>query len=121
MLSPGSTTKTTLPPLPPSPPSGPPFGTYFSLLKLTCPFPPFPERMMIFAFLIGLPVLKLKSDYLAIATLGFAEIIRAIFQWQKLGPITNGSNLLKSFPRTSTFKLNIGATEISLSTFIPIA
>ena len=28
------------------------------------------------AYLIGLPVLKLKSDYLAIATLGFAEIIR---------------------------------------------
>ena len=32
-----------------------------------------------FAFLIGLPVLRLKSDYLAIATLGFAEIIRSIF------------------------------------------
>ena len=30
------------------------------------------------AYLIGLPVLKLKSDYLAIATLGFAEIIRAL-------------------------------------------
>lgn len=51
-----------------------------------------------FAYLIGLPVLRLKSDYLAIATLGFAEIIRAIFQWDKLGPITNGSNLLKKFP-----------------------
>lgn len=52
----------------------------------------------IFAFLIGLPVLRLKSDYLAIATLGFAEIIRAVFQWDKLGPITNGSNLLRNFP-----------------------
>ena len=52
----------------------------------------------IFAFLIGLPVLRLKSDYLAIATLGFAEIIRAIFQWDKLGPLTNGSNLLRSYP-----------------------
>ncbi len=51
-----------------------------------------------FAFLIGLPVLRLKSDYLAIATLGFAEIIRAIFQWQVLGPVTNGSNLLRKFP-----------------------
>ncbi len=51
-----------------------------------------------FAFLIGLPVLRLKSDYLAIATLGFAEIIRAFFQWDALGPITNGSNLLKRFP-----------------------
>ena len=55
----------------------------------------------IFAYLIGLPVLRLKSDYLAIATLGFAEIIRAVFQWDKLGPLTNGSNLLRSYP---TFK-----------------
>ncbi len=73
-----------------------------------------------FAYLIGLPVLKLKSDYLAIATLGFAEIIRAIFQWEKLGPVTNGSNLLKSFERTSTFKLELGQTTISLSTFVPV-
>ena len=51
-----------------------------------------------FAYLIGLPVLRLKSDYLAIATLGFAEIIRAFFQWDKLGPVTNGSNLLKLYP-----------------------
>ena len=51
------------------------------------------------AFLIGLPVLRLKSDYLAIATLGFAEILRAIFQWNGLGPITNGSNLLQSYPK----------------------
>ncbi len=50
------------------------------------------------AYLIGLPVLRLKSDYLAIATLGFAEILRALFQWKNLGPLTNGSNLLKSYP-----------------------
>lgn len=51
------------------------------------------------ALLIGLPVLKLKSDYLAIATLGFAEIIRAIIQWNNLGPLTNGSNLLRNFTK----------------------
>ena len=45
----------------------------------------------LFAYLIGLPVLRLKSDYLAIATLGFAEILRAIFQWQALGKVTNGA------------------------------
>ena len=50
------------------------------------------------AWLIGLPVLRLKSDYLAIATLGFAEILRAFFQWNALGPITNGSNLLRGYP-----------------------
>ena len=48
----------------------------------------------VIAWLIGLPVLRLKSDYLAIATLGFAEIIRAIFQWDRLGPVTNGANAL---------------------------
>lgn len=55
-----------------------------------------------FAFLIGLPVLRLKSDYLAIATLGFAEIIRAVFQYDGLGPITNGSNLLRRFTTFDT-------------------
>lgn len=59
----------------------------------------------LFAFLIGLPVLKLKSDYLAIATLGFAEIVRTLIQWDKLGVVTNGSfplSRLKTF--TSTLK-----------------
>jgi len=51
----------------------------------------------LFAALIGLPVLRLKSDYLAIATLGFAEIIRAIFQWDALGPVTNGANVLRKY------------------------
>ena len=52
--------------------------------------------------------------------LGFAEVIRAIFQWGKLGPITNGSNPLKSFVRIADFELEIGGTVISLSTFIPV-
>jgi len=34
---------------------------------------------MIFGVLIGFPTLRLKGDYLAIATLGMAEIIRVIF------------------------------------------
>lgn len=72
------------------------------------------------AWLIGLPVLRLKSDYLAIATLGFAEVIRAVFQWGKLGPVTNGSNPLKSFIRIADFKIQAGGVTISLSTFIPV-
>ena len=63
----------------------------------------------IFAALIGFPVLRLKSDYLAIATLGFAEIIRAIVQWDTLGPITNGSNLLKTYP---TFKTVLKGSSV---------
>lgn len=53
---------------------------------------------VVFAWLVGKPCLKLKSDYLAIATLGFAEIIRALIQWEVLGGITNASNILKRFP-----------------------
>ena len=71
------------------------------------------------AWLIGLPVLRLKSDYLAIATLGFGEIIRAIFQWDKLGPVTNGANALKSFPTFSSFNIELPGFALRLSTFVP--
>lgn len=74
-----------------------------------------------FAFLIGLPVLRLKSDYLAIATLGFAEIIRSIFQWDKLGAVTNGSNMLRLFPTFNDFNIRNAEGEVTLyfSTTIP--
>ena len=68
-----------------------------------------------FAYLIGLPVLKLKSDYLAIATLGFAEIIRALVQYEKFGPVTNGSNLLYGFPSFTAAKIG----PVNLSTVAP--
>ena len=51
------------------------------------------------AALIGWPVLRLKSDYLAIATLGFSEIIRAIFGWDGLGRITNASYGVSNIPQ----------------------
>ena len=79
------------------------------------------EVAAVIAWLIGLPVLRLKSDYLAIATLGFAEIIRAIFQWDRLGPVTNGANALKSFPTFSSFNIENanGEVVLRLSTFVP--
>lgn len=51
----------------------------------------------IFGFLIGAPVLKLTDDYLAIATLGFSEIIRIIII--NLQGITNGALGLKGIPQ----------------------
>ncbi len=54
-----------------------------------------------FGWLIGLPVLRLKSDYLAIATLGFAEIMRTFIQFEGFAPLTNGSNTLRQY---TTFK-----------------
>ncbi|TRY19579.1 branched-chain amino acid ABC transporter permease [Tessaracoccus rhinocerotis] len=47
-------------------------------------------------FLIGLPVLRLRGDYLAIATLGMAEIIRVFIN--NMG-ITNGAAGLSGIPR----------------------
>jgi len=53
----------------------------------------------LFAALIGIPVLRLKSDYLAIATLGFSEIIRALIASPQLDMVTNGSYGLKAIPK----------------------
>jgi branched-chain amino acid transport system permease protein len=72
----------------------------------------------VFAYLIGLPVLRLKSDYLAIATLGFAEIIRAFFQWDKLGPVTNGSNLLRMYPTFSSVIFPFAVAGICISIIV---
>lgn len=52
----------------------------------------------IFAAIIGFPILRLKSDYLAIATLGFSEIVRAIIASPQMNTITNGSFGLKKIP-----------------------
>ena len=38
----------------------------------------------LFGFLIGLPTLRLKGDYLAIVTLAFGEIVRTIFRNQEI-------------------------------------
>ncbi len=54
----------------------------------------------IFGFLIGAPVLRLTDDYLAIATLGFAEIIRVVFT--NTQSLTNGALGLKAIPKYSS-------------------
>jgi len=54
----------------------------------------------LFGFLIGAPVLRLRDDYLAIATLGFAEIIRVLIT--NFQPITNGAQGLKGLPKYSS-------------------
>jgi branched-chain amino acid transport system permease protein len=52
------------------------------------------------SLIIGLPVLRLRDDYLAIATLGFAEIIRVLIT--NFQPVTNGAQGLKGLPQYST-------------------
>ena len=73
-----------------------------------------------FALLIGIPVLRLKSDYLAIATLGFAEIIRAVIAAPILNRVTNGSYGLNKIPGYKTIfaPIAIAAVCILLMTLL---
>ncbi|MDD4495777.1 MAG: branched-chain amino acid ABC transporter permease [Eubacteriales bacterium] len=48
-------------------------------------------------FLVGLPTLRLKGDYLAIATLGLSEIIKVVFI--NMDKVTNGAAGLSFIPR----------------------
>ena len=68
------------------------------------------------AFLIGLPCLRLRGDYLAIATLGFSEIIRIVIT--NAQSLTNGAQGLKSIPATANIWWCYGA---ALATIVFIA
>jgi len=55
------------------------------------------------AFLLGLPVLRLRGDYFAIVTLGFGEIVRLVLiNWTTL---TGGPNGISDVPRPTLFGL----------------
>ncbi|MBP1926902.1 branched-chain amino acid transport system permease protein [Sedimentibacter acidaminivorans] len=64
------------------------------------------------SILIGMPVLRLKSDYLAIATLGFSEIIRIIFTNMKT--ITNGALGINRIPGIPTMWITFGVAIVSI-------
>ena len=58
------------------------------------------------ALVVAIPVLRLGGDYLGIATLGFAEIIRVLIT--NATPFTNGSLGIKGIPQYSTLWWNYG-------------
>ncbi|MDS0526274.1 branched-chain amino acid ABC transporter permease [Clostridium sp. SHJSY1] len=64
------------------------------------------------AFLIGAPALRLKGDYLAIATLGFAEIIRIILNNAQV--VTNGALGLRGIPRTTNLYWSFGVAILTI-------
>ena len=65
-----------------------------------------------FGLLVALPVLRLGGDYLGIATLGFAEIIRILIT--NMAPLTNGSLGLKGIPAYTTLFMSWGCLGIVL-------
>lgn len=72
----------------------------------------------IFGFLIGIPVLRLKGDYLAIVTLAFGEIIKNIVNLLYVGVDSNGIHVAVADPNAfqleedGTFLIN-GALGIT--------
>lgn len=57
-------------------------------------------------FLLGLPVLRLRGDYLAIVTLGFGEITRLLLN--NLNALTGGPDGIGGIPRPTLFGLEFG-------------
>ncbi|MFA5606727.1 MAG: branched-chain amino acid ABC transporter permease [Leucobacter sp.] len=51
---------------------------------------------ILFALLLGIPTLKLRGDYLAIVTIGAAEILRMVARLANLTPITGGPSGIQS-------------------------
>lgn len=86
------------------------------LANLTLPFlPSLIIAGLITAFvgyLIASSVLKLRGDYLAIATLGFSEIIRVIFT--NTQTLTNGALGLKGIPNTTNIWWTFGTAVFTV-------
>ena len=61
---------------------------------------------LLFGFVLGLPTLRLRGDYLAIVTLGFGEIVRIVLNnWDGL---TGGPNGIMGIPKPALFGMNLG-------------
>lgn len=64
---------------------------------------------MAFSFLLGLPTMRLRGMYFAVATLAFGEIMYQLFvNWVSL---TGGSNGIKSIPSPEWFGINFRKQE----------
>ena len=64
-------------------------------------------------FLFGLPVLRVRGDYLAIATLGLGEIIRVLVLSDMLKPLLGGAQGIVNIPKPVLFGFVL-ATPTSL-------
>jgi ABC-type branched-subunit amino acid transport system permease subunit len=72
------------------------------------------------AIIIGLPILNLRGDYLAIVTLGFAEIVRIMIKSDLLTDLTGGPRGIRNIPGPTLFGKSF-ATDIDFMYIIIIA
>jgi branched-chain amino acid transport system permease protein len=69
----------------------------------------------IVAFLIGLPILRLRSDYLGIATLGFGFIVKVAFDnGADLIPMMGGARGMTAIPKLTSFPWVAGITILAV-------
>ncbi|RIJ78476.1 branched-chain amino acid ABC transporter permease [Nakamurella silvestris] len=54
---------------------------------------------VVLALLLGIPTLRLRADYLSIATIAAAEILRLVVRNSELSKVTGGSNGLNGYGR----------------------
>ncbi len=83
--------------------AGPQFGLHLPFPVILCVAAP---MGLITGILLGIPVLRLRGDYLAIVTLGFGEIIRVLMN--NVDALTNGPRGLAGLDRISMFGLKLG-------------
>ncbi|MBE0618015.1 MAG: branched-chain amino acid ABC transporter permease [Proteobacteria bacterium] len=78
-------------------------------------WPALPAGMLLaalFGILLGIPVLRLRGDYLAIVTLGFGEIIRLILEnW---GEFSHGPSGISGIPKPGFFGMKLGLQQSTL-------
>jgi branched-chain amino acid transport system permease protein len=73
---------------------------------------PFAIVLGIFAgVMLGIPVLKMRGDYLAIATLGFGEIIRILVLSDFLRPWLGGAQGIGKIPKPSIAGFELGGPQ----------
>jgi branched-chain amino acid transport system permease protein len=61
--------------------------------------------------ILGIPVLRMRGDYLAIVTLGFGEIIRILALSDALAPLIGGAQGILKIPRPTIGSFDFGDPE----------
>ncbi|MGD2059034.1 MAG: hypothetical protein PVI04_09920, partial [Anaerolineales bacterium] len=64
-----------------------------------------------FGIMLGLPVLRMRGDYLAIVTLGFGEIIRILALSDMLKPVIGGAQGILQIPKPPFFGTSLVQPE----------
>ncbi len=83
---------------------------YFGLTFWVC-LPLGGLAAVIAGFLLGLPVLGLRGDYLAIVTLGFGEIVRLLLLSQ--ADLTGGPAGISNIPRPGFFGMEMSLDQVT--------